>query len=208
MTKIGHLLRHAVLLEIAIWKALGRWVARRPDVPAGATAVGYGQLSGPVMWLWSLASFAEVIALELILRSIDAAWADAVRIPLFIVGVWGAFWMLGMLGSLHVRKHLVLDDRLEIRNGPRFRLVVPRDAVIACRAAEHEWEGMAKTVHEDDGLLLVGPSNRTNVELTLAGPTELTTPDGVRTADRVGLWVDEPRAFVRLLQTTPARPGA
>lgn len=33
----------------------------------------------------------------------------------------------------------------------------------------------------------------------------MTTYDGDRVADRVGLWVDEPRDFVRLLQDQPAR---
>jgi hypothetical protein len=47
---------------------------------------------------------------------------------------------------------------------------------------------------------MVGPGNRTNVELVLSRPTVLATHDGERTADRVGLWVDDPRDFVRLLE--------
>lgn len=199
MTRTWRFAREAVLLEVAIWKALGRWVLRRPDVPAGATPVGYAQLVAPVMWLWILGSFAEVVALELILRSIDAPWAEVVRIPLFVVGAWGALWMLGLMASMKVRRHLVLADRLEVRYGPRGRVVVPRAAITGARAVEHEFEGIVKTVHEQGGLLLVGVNTRTNVELALAGPTALVTHDGERTADRVGLWVDDPRAFVRLL---------
>lgn len=199
MTRTWAFVKEAVLLEIAIWKALGRWVLRRPDVPAGATPVGYAQLVAPVMWLWILGSFAEVVALELILRSIDATWAEVVRIPLFVVGVWGALWMLGLMASMKVRRHLVLADRVEVRYGPRVRVVVPTEAIAGARAVEHEFEGIVKTVHEEDGLLLVGVNTRTNVELALTKPTALATHHGERTADRVGLWVDDPRAFVRLL---------
>lgn len=200
MTRAWGFLKDAVLLELAIWRNLLRWVTRRPDAPRGAVQVGYAQLTAPVMWLWIFGSFAEVVALELVLRSIDATWAHVVRVPLFVVGIWGAFWMLGMAGSFYVRRHLVLADRLVVRNGPRFRVDVPLDAVTRVRAVEHEFEGMIKTVHEEDGLLLVGPGQRTNVELTLTGPTVLVANDGERTADRVGLWVDEPRELVRLLQ--------
>lgn len=199
MSRVWWLAKEALLLELAIWVALGRWVLRRPDVPAGATAVGYAQLVAPVLWLWILGSFAEVVALELVLRSIDAPWAEAVRLPLLVVGAWGALWMLGLMASMKIRRHLVLADRLEVRSGPRVRVVVPRAAITGARVVEHEFEGIVRTVHEEDGLLLVGVNTRTNIELGLDGPTPLDTHDGERTADRVGLWVDDPRAFVRLI---------
>ncbi|WP_408897432.1 hypothetical protein ACJ5H2_21265 [Nocardioides sp. R1-1] len=199
MSSPWRLAKHAVLLELAIWRNLARWVARRPDAPAGALQFGYGRLTAPVLWLWIFGSFAEVVALELVLRSVDATWAEVVRIPLFVVGLWGALWMLGMASSFAVRRHLLLDDRVVVRSGPRFRLDVPLAAIVSCRVVEHEFEGIARTVHHEDGLLLVGPGNRTNVELTLDGPTALATHDGQRVADRVGLWADEPRELVRLL---------
>ncbi|MDN5804583.1 MAG: hypothetical protein L0H26_08390 [Microlunatus sp.] len=64
-----------------------------------------------------------------------------------------------------------------------------------------------KTVHQADGLLLVGVSRRTDIELVLSEPTVLQTHDGERTADRVGFWVDDPRAFVGLLQSQDATPA-
>lgn len=193
------LVKDAVLLELAIWRMLLRWIARRPDAPASAVQIGYSQLTAPVMWLWIFGSVGEVVALELILRSIDAGWADVVRVPLLVLGVWGAFWMLGMAASFRVRRHLVLDDRFEIRNGPRVRVTVPFAAIAGCHLAEHEFDGVIKTVHEEDGLLLVAPGQRTNIELALAGPTALDTHAGRRTVDRVGFWVDDARAVVRLI---------
>ncbi|MBM7517652.1 hypothetical protein [Nocardioides nitrophenolicus] len=199
MTPAWRIVKDAVLLEVAIWRCLARWLVRRPDAPAGATQLGYARLTAPVMWLWIFGAFAEVVAFELVLRAVDATWADVVRIPLFVVGVWGAFWMLGMAASFSVRRHLVLADRLVIRNGPRLRVDVPLASVTAVRGVEHEFEGLVRSVHEADGLLLVGPGNRTNVELALAGPTALVTHDGERVVERVGFWVDEPREVTRLL---------
>lgn len=204
MTTTWRLVKHAVLLELAIWRMLGRWIARRPEIPEDATPVRYGQLVAPMLWLWIAGSFAEVLALELILRSVDAGWADAVRVPLFVVGLWGGLWMLGLMAAFRVRPHLVLDDRIEIRNGPRVRVDVPRAAIAGCRPVEREFEGVVKVLHEEDGLLQVGVSTRTNVELTLTAPTVLRTHDGERTASRVGLWVDDPRTFVRLVERTGA----
>lgn len=207
MNRVWRILKDAVLIELAIWRNLARWITRRPDAPEGAVQLGYGQLTAPVMWLWIFGSFVEVVALELVLRSIDATWAHVVRIPLLVVGLWGALWMLGMAGSFYVRRHLVLPDRLRIRSGPRFRVDVPLAAITRSRGVEHEFEGMLRSVHEEDGLLLVGPGNRTNVELTLSGPTALVTNDGERVVDRVGFWVDEPREVVRLLQRAEQEPG-
>ena len=43
------LLRHAVAFERGIWRSLGRWVRRRPDVPAGAEAFPYVSAAAPVL---------------------------------------------------------------------------------------------------------------------------------------------------------------
>ena len=31
----------AFLLELALYRSLARWIVRRPDVPGGATPIGY-----------------------------------------------------------------------------------------------------------------------------------------------------------------------
>lgn len=201
MTRAMHVAKDLVLGEIAIWRMLGRWVARRPDVPDGSTPVGYAQMVAPVMWLWIIASGGEAIAVEMILRSIDAGWAHVVRFPLLVVSIWGTLWMLGLMAAFRVRPHLILDDRLRIRSGPRSWVDVPKDAVVTIRSAEHDFDGITKTIHEAGGLLLVGVSRRTNIELTLNEPTTLATHAGEKVADRVGLWVDEPRAFAGLLRS-------
>ena len=198
----------ALLLELALYRSLARWVVRRPDVPAGTTAIGYAQLAGPMLWLWIFGSATEVVVVEVLLRHWDSPISDAVRLPVLVLGVWGVLWMLGMLASYRVRPHVLTDEVLTIRSGARTRVVVPLDAIESTRGVQHDLPGVIKSLHAEDDLLLVGVSSSTNLELVLARPTTLDTSSGPITASRVGLWVDEPRevsATLRRLRSAPSR---
>lgn len=194
----------ALLLELALYRSLGRWVARRPEVPADATPIGYAQLVGPMLWLWIFGSATEVIVVEVVLREVDASWAQAVRLPLLVVGLWGVLWMLGLMAAYRVRPHLLTQERLRIRNGARAWVDVPLDVVASTHITEHELPGIVRAVHHEDDLLLIGVSSRTNLEVALAAPTVLRTYKGDVTASRVGLWVDEPRVVAGQLRSTGA----
>lgn len=191
----------ALLLELALYRSLARWLTRRPDVPLGATPIGYSQLVGPMLGLWIFGSATEVVVVELVLRNLEAGWAQTIRLPLLVIGIWGVLWMLGMLAAYRVRPHLLTDDLLRIRNSARTWVIVPLDSVASLHTTEHELPGVIKAMHHEDGLLLVGVSSRTNLELKLTGPTVLATSKGEITADRIGLWVDEPRAVTGQLKT-------
>lgn len=199
--RIATLAREALLMELALYRSLTRWIARRPDVSSGATPIAYAQLAGPMLWLWIFGSATEVVVVEIVLRQVDAGWAEAIRVPVLALGVWGVLWMLGMLASYRVRPHLLTDERLRVRSGARTWVDVPLDAVARLRPAEHELPGVVKSLHHEGELLLVGVSSRTNLELVLSAPTRLATSAGPLTADRVGLWVDDPRATAGLLRT-------
>lgn len=194
----------ALLLELATYRSLARWVARRPDVPPGARAIGYSSLVTPMLWLWIFGSAVEVVAVELVLRHVG--W-DAARLPLLVLGVWGVLWMLGMMASNRVRPHLLTEERLRVRSGPRTCLDVPLAAVGAVRPVEHELPGVVRTVHVEGDLLLVGVGSRTNLELQLAAPTTLRLPRGEATVTRVGLWVDEPREVAGWLRPRRSAPS-
>jgi hypothetical protein len=191
--------------ELALYRSLARWIARRPDVPTDAAAIGYAQLSAPMLWLWIFGSATEVVVVEVVLRSIEARWADIVRLPVLILGIWGVLWMVGQLAAYKVRPHLLTADHLQIRNGCRTRVIVPLDSIASLRAAEHDYPGVVKSLHHEDELLLVGVNLRTNLELVLDRPTALDTSQGTKTAKRVGLWVDDPRAVTTQLKTRSAR---
>lgn len=188
-----------LLLEVAIWRCLARWAAHRPDVPGGAVALGYARMIGPVLWLWIIASGAEVAVVELILRSIDAGWADAIRAPVLILGIWGLLWMLGLLASYRVRPHLLLSDRLLIRQGPRAAVDVPFRLIASQRPAEHDAPNGLRTIHQRDEVLLVPVNGRTNIELRLAEATPVMTSSGPRVATQVAFWADDPGEAARLL---------
>ena len=200
LRRLPGLLRDALLFELALYRSLARWVARRPDVPQGSTPIGYSRLVAPMMWLWIFGSTVEVVVVEVVLRHIDQPWAAAIRVPLLVLGIWGVAWMLGMLASLRVRPHLLTDTELRARSGARTWLAVPLAAVESTRSAEHELPGVIRSLHVDDDLALVGTGSRTNLELVLAGPTTMSTSQGEVTVSRVGIWVDEPREIAAQLR--------
>ena len=196
----------ALRLEITLYRALGRWLVRRPDVPAGTGPIGYSRLVAPMLWLWIFGSAVEVVVLDVVL----SRWWTPLRIPLLVVGVWGLVWMLGMLAAYRVRPHLLGEKTLQVRDGIHARVDVPLDRIASVRTVDHELPGLLKSVHvegEDDGAtLLVGVGSRTNLELVLTGPTMLETPHGPSTVARVGLWVDEPREVAEVLRRRRSAP--
>jgi hypothetical protein len=195
----------ALLLELALYRSLVRWLARRPDVPRGAAPIGYAQLVAPMLWLWIFGSATEVVVVEVVLQGLEAGWAEAVRLPLLIVGVWGVLWMFGMLAAYRVRPHLLTENSLVIRSGARTRVDLPLGAVRSVRSVEHDLPGVVRSLHRQGEVVLVGVGSRTNLELVLVGPTRLMTSKGEVTVERVGLWVDDPRAVAGQLGTLVSR---
>lgn len=193
LRRLPGLLLDALLYELSLYPSLARWLARRPDLPPGATSIGYSRLVAPMLWLWIFGSFAEVVAVEVVLRHVDKPWAAAARVPLLVLGMWGVVWMLGMLASYRVRPHLLTDTELRARSGARTWLLLPLDAVGSTRAVEHEVPGVIRSLHVEGDLVLVGAGSRTNLELVLTRPTTVSTSKGEATVTRVAIWVDEPR---------------
>ena len=196
----------ALKLEVTLYLALGRWIARRRDVPPGSVPIGYSQLVAPMLMLWIFGSAVEVVALDVLL----SRWWTPLRIPLLVVGVWGLVWMLGMLAAYRVRPHLLGEHVLQVRDGIHARVDVPLEAIAGVRTVDHELPGLLKSVHvegeEPDANLLIGVGSRTNLELVLTGPTVLETPHGPTTVTRVGLWVDEPREVAEVLRRRRSAP--
>lgn len=196
----------ALRLEITLYRALGRWLVRRPEVPAGTEPIGYSRLVAPMLWLWIFGSAVEVVVLDVVL----SRWWTPLRIPLLVVGVWGLVWMLGMLAAYRVRPHLLGEETLQVRDGIHARVDVPLDRIASVRTVDHELPGLLRSVHvegEGDGAtLLVGVGSRTNLELVLTWPTTLQTPHGPSTVARVGLWVDEPREVAEVLRRRRSAP--
>ena len=197
----------ALKLEVTLYLALVRWVARRPDVPAGTTPIDYSRLVAPMLWLWIFGSATEVVVLDVVL----SRWWTPLRVPLLVLGVWGLVWMLGMMAAYRTRPHLLGEEALQVRDGIHARVDVRLDRIGSVRTVDHDLPGLLKSVHVEgegpDAVLLVGVGSRTNLELVLTGPTTLETPHGPATVSRVGLWVDEPREVADLLRRRLSAPA-
>lgn len=210
LRRLPGLVWEAFLFELALYRSLARWLARRPDVPRGASPIGYSRLVAPMLWLWIFGSAVEVVVIEVVLRHLDQPWAVAIRIPLLLLGLWGVIWMLGMLASYRVRPHLLTHDELIARGGARSWLTVPLQAVEGVRLVEHEVPGVIRSLHVDGALALVGAGSRTNLELVLTAPTTVSTSRGQATVTTVGIWADDPREIaaetrLRLARDLPGR---
>lgn len=196
----------ALRLELTLYRALVRWIARRPEVPQGTVPIGYSRLVAPVLWLWIFGSAVEVVVLDVVL----SRWWAPLRVPLLVLGVWGLMWMLGMMAAYRVRPHLLGERALQVRDGIHARVDVPLERIAGTRRVEHELPGVLRSVHvegeEPEALLLVGVGSRTNLEVVLTGPTRLETPHGPTTVTRVGLWVDEPREVAELVRRRLSAP--
>lgn len=202
LRRLARLAREALLLELALYLSLARWLLRRPDVPAGAQPIGYSQLAAPVVALWIFGSAVEVVVADVLLSRL----LPALRMPVLFIGVWGLLWMLGLLASYRVRPHLLTATELRIRSGARTRAEVPVDTIRSTSLAEHDLPGVVRSLHVEDDLLLVGVSSRTNLRLELTGPTPVRTNKGTVTVSRVGLWVDDPRATAAQLRRCRPAP--
>jgi hypothetical protein len=194
---------HALVVEVAMYRNLFRWLARRPAVPAGAEPIGYAQAVTPVMWLWIFAS-----AMELPLVHVLIPW-EGVRIAALVLGAWGLVWMLGALAGLRVHPHLLTAEGLRVRNGALTEVVVPWGAVASAHKVDLDLPSSMWTLQPEETSggthLRVGVSGRANVTVDLREPL-LVRPARNKelTVVRVSFWVDEPRDAVRLISERAA----
>lgn len=193
-------------LEVQLYVALGRWIARRPAVPDASVPWGYSRMVTPVMGLWIFGS-----ACELPLAHILVPW-HGVRLALLVLGVWGLVWMIALLASLKVYPHLVDAAGLTVRYGKLARIDVPWSAVAGLRVEDRDVDGFVRTLRTrgtDAGTELDVPvGDRVNVLLQLAEPLAVPTPRGVVHAAVIGIWIDEPRDFVASARARMADVGA
>ena len=195
-----------VLTELRLYAVIVPWLLRRRDVPAAGQAWPYAALVAPVLWLWVFGSATEVVVFHLIIP-----W-ETVRLVVDVIGVWGLVWMVGLLASYRVKPHVLLPDRLIVRNGVQHDIAVQTADIVSAVAREVELPSAMRSLHVladgDAQHVSVGVSGRTNVVLTLRPGTPLRTASGVVAAATLGLWVDEPRKLTAQLQQRIASAAA
>ena len=192
LRRLWGLARHAVVFELRLYRSLARWLARRPDHGGpDDQPVGYARTVTPVMWLWILASAAELPLVHVLVP-----W-HGVRIALLVVGVWGLVWMVGLLASLSVYPHLLGPERLRVRYGASHDISLPWDAVASVSSKQEDLDSTVWTLQPqetDEGTQLrVGTSGKVNVHLRLRRPTVVSTAKGDLEVVRLSFFADEPR---------------
>ena len=189
----GHL-KGALLLEVAIYACLLRWVLRRPAVRHGEEPVGYAKDVTPVLCLWIFASAAEIPLLHVLLP-----W-HAARVVSVVLGAWGLVWMLGLLASYRVRPHVLDADGLRVRNGPRLDVRLEWGDIADVRVDRRDVPTSIRSVQPretDTGTdLQIGVSGQVNVSVSTRTPVTVRTPAAPVTVSAVSLFVDDPREAV------------
>ena len=164
------LVRRAVRFEAGVWRSLGRWLVRRPDVAPGEKAFAY---RGPVVALllmFILLSAVEAVAVDLILP-----WRGAIRIVLLVLGIWGTMLMLGILASITVFPHVVRPSGLRVRYGLSLDVQLPWDVVTSVQRVTRIHAGQG-TVQLDGETLNVVMAGQTAVKVELARPVHVDLP--------------------------------
>lgn len=196
--------RRAIRLETDVWRSLGRWLAGRPDVPAGATPFGYVKETAVAVW-----AFIVLSALEIPLFHLIIPW-DVVRWVVLALSVWGLAWMVGYLASQHVHPHLVGPRTLRVRQWSVVDIVVPLDSIAGVQHRRRSPPTSRGLQIEDAGaetgaIVSVVVAGQTNVDVLLHRPTPLVLPRGCQLVGRVSLFADDPSALTaRLREAVPS----
>lgn len=191
--RAGNLLWRAVKIEARGYQSMYRMVFRRPRVPKGANGFGYHANVLTVLIVLTVISALELVVVDLIVRQ----W-PYVRIPMFVLGVWGVIYMLGMLCGMLTRPHAIGPEGLRVRDSTEVDLDLPWEVVAAV-----EWRTVNLTekrpkVTVDNGqrTFSLRVQNETNIEVELERPLTLRLPHGTETVDRIAFYVDDPKAYM------------
>lgn len=192
-----------VAAEARTFASLGRWIARRPDVPEGAVAIGYSRGTLGMPLALAIAALIELVAVHLLVP-----W-PVVRLVLDLLGVYGLLMVLGWLAGRIVRPHLIVGDELVLRSGPHICARVPLSAVADVRRDRRvsPTDAGIHAIGDADGaeaLTLPGPDG-TNLSIDLAQPVDSAVPaypwfrPEPSEVTRLCLHVDDPDATAGVL---------
>ncbi|MWB96948.1 hypothetical protein [Agromyces seonyuensis] len=189
----------AVRMELRIYTSLGRWIGRRPDLPAGARGFGYHRPVQTILVIFIVLSAIEIPIFDLIVHR----W-PVVRITLLVLGIWGLTWMLGLLAAYLMRPIAVGPAGIRVRHGIEVDVPLAWSDIADVRRERRIDEPKTPCiVVADDGTrtLAYRMQDETNLRIELAGPLDVRLPGrppkgGAQTIDSVRLWVDDPDGFL------------
>lgn len=183
----------AVGMEFGLFRALWRWIRRRPDVPDGHQALTYGSEIKHIMWVMVFLVPLEILAVEFLIP-----WTVA-RIILLVLSVYGTLWVLGFIAALSVRPHTIGNGKLVLRFAHFTQVTIPLALVESARMARHS--GYRRAIQIDDGILAMPIGDSTTLSVKLRQPHPVATKPGkpVELVQEVRFSADNARGAVSVL---------
>jgi hypothetical protein len=183
----------AMAMEFGLFRALWRWIRRKPDVPEGHQILSYGSEIKPIMWVMVFLVPLEILAVELLIP-----WTVA-RITLLVLSVYGTVWVLGFIAALSIRPHTVGDGKVVLRFAHFTRITLPLELVESVRSSRHS--GYRRAVDVSDGVLAMPIGDSTTLSIKLREPFSVAPKPGKPTQEvrEVRFAADDVREAIRVL---------
>ncbi|GLX53256.1 hypothetical protein Shyhy01_62060 [Streptomyces hygroscopicus subsp. hygroscopicus] len=180
-------------MEFGLFRALWRWIRRKPDAPEGHQILTYGSEIKPIMWAMVFLVPLEILAVEFLVP-----WS-VVRIILLALSIYGTLWVLGFIAALSIRPHSVGDGKMVLRFAHFVQIAIPLDLVESVRTTRHS--GYRRAVQIDDGVLAmpIGDSTTLSVKLREPYPVAPKTGKPLQEVREVRFAADNTREAVRIL---------
>lgn len=164
-------LRTAMAFESSMWRSLFRWLSRGAPYDVGPGAVAFSHTNAVKPFL---VTFLALSVFEIPLFHFIIPWTVA-RIVLLVVSVYGLIWMVGLIGSMRLRPHVLDEHGIRIRNGMLLDVTIPWSAVGSVRAHDRSTPP-GGSIQSEDGILSLSAGGQTNVDVLLREPLSFGLP--------------------------------
>lgn len=184
--------------ELDVMATLPRLALQRRTVAGG----GYhrGTFGIAVAGAFTPMVAAEGLVVHLLVGHGWLAWASTA------VHLYALAWLWGVALGPVAYPHRVVGDRLVLRSGPLYRVVVPRGLVTRVETRTERIGGEG-SLHERDGAVLLSARGRVDVWLDLAEPVLVQRPlQDPLAARRLAVASDDPAALVASICRPPPPP--
>lgn len=154
------------------------------------------------MWTMVGLIVVETAALHLLVP-----W-PTVRLVLVILSLYSLLWVVGFIAGFTVHPHLLSNDTLTLRHGPRVSVAIPTDAITEIALRGGDLPGIRSVRYEQlpgstgDGVLHIAHAGSTNTVISLAAPLPGSRYTSDMPVTQVRAWVDEPRSLKLGLQAS------